>query len=147
MADTSRQILLEPGQGAFFGRLARRMRDVGYLSIVLSIMSFAFTFRSFFLRVSGGGVEAAIAYFSSYFNGNRQVDWGALWMLVDVPINIIVGLLLVQGSRYFGAIAKGDEPVAEPLVGGLLKVKRILDAFYVRLLLAVGLIWLIVLVG
>lgn len=148
MVESPSQIILEPSQREFFGRLARRMRDVGYLSISITIMSVVLTVGSFMAQLWGGRVEDAIAYLSSYLNGNRQIAWSRIFdILVDAPVTIIMGLLLVQGSRCFGAIYKGEGAVAESLVGGLLQFKRIIDAFYVRLLLLVGLVWLIVFFG
>jgi hypothetical protein len=141
------QITLDATQREFFRTLARRMRDVGYFSIAISIMAILLNLIDFGLKLSAGGrIEEAMRYLSSYVTGLRLIDWSRVFLvLVEAPIGIVIGWFLTRGARFFAALYGDDTPSAESLLGGLWQVKKIVDVNYIKILLLVGFIWLIVL--
>jgi hypothetical protein len=93
-------ISLDANQRELFRVLARRMRDVGYLSMLIAAMTIAFNVIDFGLQLSfGGRVDDAVSYLFSYLSGNRPIDWSRIFLvLVEAPIGIFIGYWLVQGS-------------------------------------------------
>ena len=148
MIETPDSIHFKSGQREFFGLLAKRMRDVGYLSIGVSIMALLFSLGTFGVNLFNASAGDNLAYLSSYINGNRQIDWGLMFqVLVDTPVEIIVGLILVKGSRSFASLAQNSGSASESLIGGLLRFKQILNVYYVRILLVFGFVWLLVFIA
>jgi hypothetical protein len=140
-------ISLDSSQREFFRILARRMRDVGYFGIAISIMAIVLNLIDFSLQLSAGGrIDDTMRYLYSYIGGVRLIDWSRVFLvMVEAPIGIFIGWHLVQGARCFAALYGDDTPSAESLLGGLWQVKKIVDINYLKILLLVGFIWLIVL--
>jgi hypothetical protein len=139
-------ISLNANQREFFKILARRMRDVGYLSMVIAVMTIAFNLIDFSLQLSfGGRVDDAASYLSSYLSGNRSIDWSRVFLvLVEAPIGLFIGYWLVQGSKYFATLYGEDDPDSEFLMNGLLHFKKVIEATYIQILFLFGFIWLII---
>jgi hypothetical protein len=139
-------ISLDANQRELFRVLARRMRDVGYLSMLIAAMTIAFNVIDFGLQLSfGGRFDDAVGYLSSYLSRNRPIDWSRLFLvLIEAPIGIFIGHCLVQGANFFAILYSEDALASQSLINGLIYFKKVIEATYLRILLLFGFLWLII---
>ena len=144
MESPKQSLQFTPDQQVAFGRVARLARNVGYFILATSLFSLTVAIVEAVISMPAGRMDDLVAWFSSFFNGNRSIDPHWFYeLLIEVPFGILIGWGLIRFSQAWFTLVEQTDRHSESLFNGLERLTRVLKIAYFRAIALTIFIWLI----